>query len=55
MAKKSSLVKYVKVKNDAFAYSSHFKYWFRRAITSAQKTPVKSDLLKRQNRRCSIC
>ena len=55
VAKGSSLVKYVKVKNDVSVYNGDLKYWSRRAITPDLKTRVKDKLLKRQSYKCSIC
>ena len=55
VAKKHSLVKYVKVKNDVSVYNGDLKYWSRKAITPSLKSQTREKLLKRQNYKCSLC
>jgi RNA-directed DNA polymerase len=55
VAKGTSLVKYVKVKNDVSVYNGDLEYWSRRAITPDLKTQMREKLLKRQDYKCSLC
>lgn len=55
IAKGISLVKYVKVKGETSVYNGDLKYWSRRAITPDLKTRNRTQLLKKQNYRCTIC
>jgi RNA-directed DNA polymerase len=55
VAKGTSLVKYVKVKNDVSVYNGDLEYWSRRAITPDLKTQTKEKLLKGKDYKCSLC
>jgi RNA-directed DNA polymerase len=55
IAKGTSLVKSIKVKGDVSIYNGDLKYWSRRVIIFDLKTQTKTELLKRQDSKCSFC
>jgi RNA-directed DNA polymerase len=55
VAKKTSLVKYVKVKKNFSIYNGDLEYWSKRAITPDLKTQTKNKLLKQQDYKCLLC